>query len=189
MEDRVAPVVPQWRGVLGHIHVAPYASQPMQALENCTVVAGLGIPEDRYATRKGTYSERHHIDRQITLIESETLDALSRDHQVTVAPNEHRRNLTTIGVPVSHLVGQYFSVGECVLYGGRLNVPCKYLEQLLDRRVFRPLIHRSGLNARVIIGGVIAVGDAIEPCDATHIDPTLRTENETHALEVPPEVF
>ncbi len=178
-----------WRGVLEHIHIADAASLPMRSLTTATLVAGKGIPDDRYATQSGTYSDRHHIDRQITLIEGETLDALARDHGVNLAPLEHRRNLTTRGVPLSHLVGRYFVIGTCVLYGGRLNVPCKYLERLVDRAVFRPLIHRSGLNARVVLGGTIAVGDRIERCHPDQIDNDLRMRNERVGLVVPPEVF
>jgi MOSC domain-containing protein YiiM len=180
---------PTFRGVLEWVHVAAGASEPMRALPEATLVAGLGIPEDRYATRTGTYSERHHIDRQVTLIEVETLEALARDHRVVVEAHEHRRNLTTRGVPVNHLVGRYFRVGECVLYGGRLNVPCKYLEGLLGRPVFRPLIHRSGLNGRVIVGGTIRPGDAIEPVSVDLLSPELVAENDAHGLEPPPEVF
>jgi MOSC domain-containing protein YiiM len=180
---------PTFRGVLEAVHVATGASRPMRALAEASLVAGLGIACDRYATRTGTYSERHHIDRQITLIEIETLEALARDHGVVVELHEHRRNLTTRGVPVNHLVGRYFRVGGCVLYGGRLNVPCKYLEGLLGRPVFRPLIHRSGLNGRVVVGGTIRPGDAIEPVSPDSLDAELVAANEAHGLERPPEVF
>jgi MOSC domain-containing protein YiiM len=189
MEQRIVDIAPSWSGLLEHIHVAPIASAPMQTLAEATLVAGVGISGDRYATHSGTYSDRHHIDRQITLIEAETLDALARDHRVVLAPHEHRRNLTTRGVALSHLVGRYFTIGSCVLYGGRLNVPCKYLEELLERPVFRALIHRSGLNSRVISGGIIHVGDVIGPCDLDRLDPALRADNERNALEAPPEVF
>ncbi len=161
----------------------------MQARSQSEVIAGVGIPGDRYATRTGTYSERHHIDRQITLIETETLEALERDRGIVLTPSDHRRNLTTCGVPLSHLVGRYFTIGTCVFYGGRLNVPCKYLEQLLGLPVFRPLINRSGLNARVIVGGTIAIGDGIEPCAHDLINPHLRIQNDDIGLEAPPEVF
>lgn len=180
---------PLWQGVLEHICIASEASVPMDALSEAELFAGVGISADRYATRTGKYSDRHHVDRQITLFESETLDALARDHNVIVGANEHRRNLTTRGVALSHLVGRYFTVGECTLYGGRLNVPCKYLEQLLARPVFRLLIHRSGLNARVIVGGTIRVGDIVKPVNPDAIDPSVRAENERDALEAPPEVF
>ena len=177
-----------FRGVVESVHVAHAASEPMRDLDEAALLAGVGIDGDRYATESGTYSDRPHIDRQITLIESETLDALARDHDVVLHPDEHRRNLTTRGVPLAHLVGRYFRVGECVLYGGRLNVPCKYLEELLGKRVFRPLIHRSGLNARVIVGGTIRPGDPIDPISPTALDPALVARNEVHGLEPPPEV-
>jgi len=154
-----------WVGELLHVHVAAGASAPMRALIQARLVAGVGIEGDRYATRTGTYSVRHHEDRQVTLIEFETLEALARDHAIELAPHEHRRNLTTRGVPLNHLVGRQFRIGECVLYGGRLNVPCQYLEDLLGKKVFKPLVNRSGLNCRIVTGGVIRPGMTIEPCN------------------------
>lgn len=153
-----------WKGELLHVHIAAGASQPMRALAEARLIADVGIEGDRYATRTGTYSVRHHADRQVTLIEFETLEALVRDHGIELAAHEHRRNLTTRGVPLNHLVGRKFRVGECVLYGGRLNVPCQYLEDLLGKKVFKPLLNRSGLNCRIVTGGIVRPGDVIEPC-------------------------
>lgn len=175
-----------WHGTLLHIHVAAAASQPMRRLESARLVAGIGIEDDRYATRTGTYSAKHHVDRQVTLIEAETLEALARDHQIELSPGEHRRNLTAGGVPVNHLVGRYFRVGECVLYGGRLNVPCRYLEDLVGKKVFKPLLNRSGLNCRIVVGGVIHVEDKIAPCEPGSIDPRLRATNEAIPVEPAP---
>ena len=177
-----------YSGQLTHIHTTGKGRSDMVASESARLVAGIGIPGDRYAERTGTYSERHHIDRQITLIEQETLDALARDTKIELLPQEHRRNLTTVGVPLNHLVGQYFVVGEAVLFGGRLNVPCNYLQDLLGKRVFRPLIHRSGLNARVIVDGTIRVGDAIKPVDVDDLAPDLVAANAAHGVEPAPEV-
>ena len=178
-----------WIGELLHVHVATEASAPMRALTEARLVAGTGIEGDRYATRTGTYSSRHHIDRQVTLIEFETLAALARDHGIELGVHEHRRNLTTRGVPLNHLVGRYFRVGKCVLYGGRLNVPCRYLEDLLGKKVFKPLINRSGLNCRVVVGGTLRPGAQIEPCEPAALDRALRAANEAVALEPPPEVW
>ena len=69
----------------------------------------------------------------------------------------------TRGVPLNHLVGEYFRVGEVLLFGGRLNVPCDYLDQLLERPLFNHLLNRSGLNCRIIEGGTIRRGDIIRP--------------------------
>jgi len=178
-----------WRGELLHIHMAPIASALMRPLPEARLIAGTGVEGDRYATRLGTYSKKHHIDRQVTLIEVETLEALARDHGVDLAPHEHRRNLTTRGVPLNHLVGQYFRLGACVLFGGRLNVPCKYLEDLVGKKVFKPLLNRSGLNCRVVVGGTVRKGDRIEWCDPESLDAALRLANEATPLERPPEAW
>ncbi len=160
----------------------------MEELSEARLVAGIGIEGDRYATGLGTYSKRHHIDRQVTLIEIEVLEAIARDRGIELLPGEHRRNLTTRNVPLGHLVGQYFHVGDCVLYGGRMNVPCLYLENLIAKKVFKPLINRSGLNCRIIIGGVVRNHDRIDWCDAASLDISVRRANEATPLEPPPEV-
>src|SRR5271165_3015407 len=176
-----------WQGELLHIHVALKASAPMDALSEVRLVAGVGLEGDRYATGLGLYSKRPHIDRQVTLIEVEVLEALARDRNIELAPHEHRRNLTTRGVPLSHLVGQYFRIGDCVLYGGRLNVPCLYLENLVAKKVFKALLNRSGLNCRIVVGGIIRTHDRIAWCDPGSLDLSVRLANEATPLERPPE--
>jgi MOSC domain-containing protein YiiM len=176
-----------WQGELLHIHVASTASAAMHELAEATLVGGVGIDGDRYATGLGTYSRRPHIDRQVTLIEVEVLEAIARDRGIALAPHEHRRNLTTRGVPLGHLVGHYFRVGDCVLYGGRMNVPCLYLENLLGKKVFKPLINRSGLNCRIVLGGIVRSHERIEWCDPASLDIAIRRANEATPLEPPPE--
>src|SRR5262245_5714874 len=177
-----------WQGELLHIHVASTASAAMQELAEARLVGGVGIEGDRYATGLGSYSKRPHIDRQVTLIEVEVLEAIARDRGIDLAPHEHRRNLTTQGVPLGHLVGQYFRVGECVLYGGRMNVPGLYLESLLGKKVFKPLINRSGLNCRIVLGGTIRRHERITWCDPASLDSSIRRANEATPLEPAPEV-
>ncbi len=155
-----------FRGEVLHIHVAASASAPMRALAEAACVAGQGIVGDRYHAGSGTYSAKPDV-REITLIEQEVLDALARNDPplqggpIKLLPEEHRRNLTVRGVPLNHLVGRRFAVGEVILCGGRLNFPCKYLEKLLDRPLFLPLYNRSGLNCSIERGGVIRVGDTV----------------------------
>jgi MOSC domain-containing protein YiiM len=152
-----------WAGRLLSIHTTPKASAPMVEQQEARLVAGHGIEGDRYALGTGTYSPKPQPERQVTLIEVETLEALKRDHDLDLLPVEHRRNLTVRGVPLNHLVGQRFRVGEVVLEGVRLNVPCQYLDDLLGRRLFKPLTNRSGLNCIIVEGGVIRPGDELRP--------------------------
>lgn len=159
-----------WRGVLLHVHVAPEGSAAMRALPEARLVAGRGIEGDRYFLGTGTYSPKPEV-REVSLIEQEVLDALERNDPplqggpVLLSPEEHRRNLTVRGVPLNHLVGRRFAVGEAILRGGRLNFPCKYLEKLLNKPVFLPLYNRSGLNCSIERGGVIRPGDQVLPLD------------------------
>jgi MOSC domain-containing protein YiiM len=156
-----------WQGVVLHIHIAPAASYEMEELQEATLVAGRGIVGDRYYAGTGTYSPKPDV-REVTLIEQEALDALQRNDPplqsgpIVLAPGDHRRNLTVRGVPLNHLVGRRFRIGETVLRGGRLNFPCKYLEELLGSPVYLPLYNRSGLNCGIERGGVIRPGDVIE---------------------------
>jgi MOSC domain-containing protein YiiM len=64
-------------------------------------------------------------------------------------------------VPLNHLVGLEFQVGEVRLRGIRLCEPCAHLERLLDKPVVPGLRHRGGLRAQVLTEGVIRVGDAV----------------------------
>lgn len=152
-----------WSGTLLHIHTTPRGGAPMEARAEARLLEGQGIEGDRYLLGTGTYSPKPQRERQVTLIEVETLEALARDHALELAPHEHRRNLTVRGVPLNHLVGRRFRVGEAVLEGIRLNVPCQYLDDLLGRRLFKPLTNRSGLNCIIVQGGVIRPGDALAP--------------------------
>lgn len=151
-----------WQGKLLDIHTAPEARAPMIAQDSAHLHAGVGIEGDRYAKGidRGTYSAQPDV-REVTLIEQETLEALLRDHNIMLSPQEHRRNLTTRDVPLNHLVGRRFLVGDVVLEGGRLNTPCRYIDMITTKTICDLLEHRSGLNCRIITGGVLRVGDPI----------------------------
>jgi MOSC domain-containing protein YiiM len=95
------------------------------------------------------------------LFEYETLVALKRDHNIDLAPEEHRRNVTVFGVPLTHLVGRRFWLGETLLESTRLSIPCRHIEEITGKAIFDPLINRSGLNCKILQGGTVRVGDAV----------------------------
>ena len=154
-------------GKLLFIHIASSASEKMQELSVAELVKDKGIKGDRYYKGTGKYSHIPDV-RDVTLIEKEVLDALEQnqpplqENSIILKPNEHRRNLTSVGVPLNYLVGKKFKVGEVILEGGRLNFPCKYLANLLKKPLFLPLYNRSGLNCKVVKGGKIRINDIIE---------------------------
>jgi MOSC domain-containing protein YiiM len=154
-----------WTGVVRYLHITPRAFLPMRSYPEISLVAGKGIEGDRYmiGQESGFYSHKPEDGRQITLFEIETLEALARDANITMAPEEHRRNVTVQGVPLNHLVGRQFWLGETLLEATRLSTPCRHIEEILGKSVFDPLINRSGLNCRILRGGIVRVGDLLRP--------------------------
>ncbi len=147
------------------IHITPQAGGEMQEVPAVEAVAGQGLKGDRYYRREGTYSGKKDDLRQVTLIEIEALEALERDYHLSLSPRESRRNIATRGVALNHLVGKRFCVGEALLLGVELCEPCGYLEQKTGKPVRLGLIHRGGLRAQILEGGLIRVGDAIQVLD------------------------
>ena len=155
-------------GKLLFIHIAEQASSDMKELKEAILVEGKGIKGDRYFNNTGKYSNIPDT-RDVTIIENEVLIALRENQpplqkdKIILKPNEHRRNLTSQGVPLNYLVGKKIQIGEVILEGGRLNFPCKYLSNLLNKPLLLPLYNRSGLNCKIIRGGRIRVNDEIKP--------------------------
>ena len=158
-----AKVVLAWTGVVRHLHITPRAFLPMRSMPELRLIAGQGIEGDRYmiGREEGFYSGKPEEGRQVTLFEIETLVALKRDANIDLAPEEHRRNVTVEGVPVTHLVGRQFWLGEVLLEATRLSIPCRHIEEVTGKTIFDPLINRSGLNCKILKGGTVRVGDAV----------------------------
>jgi MOSC domain-containing protein YiiM len=154
-----------WQGAVRFLHKTPRAFLPMHSFLELQLIAGRGIEGDRYllGQEAGFYSHKPEEGRQVTLFEMETLEALRRDHGIELLPEEHRRNITVEGVPLNHLVCRRFRLGETILEATRLSTPCRHIEEILDKAVFDPLINRSGLNCRIIVGGTVRVGDTVRP--------------------------
>ena len=154
-------------GKLLFIHIAVSTSEKMQELSVAELIKDKGIKGDRYYEGTGKHSHISDV-RDVTIIEKEVLDALEQnqpplqENSIILKPNEHRRNLTSEGVPLNYLVGKRFKVGEVVLEGARLNFPCKYLANLLKKPLLLPLYNRSGLNCKIIKSGIIRKNDIIE---------------------------
>ena len=164
--ERGRSVVPDrrgWTGSVVSVYVAEDGGAPMRAVEEARAVAERGLEGDRYHDGKGYYSYHEGPIREVSLIEEETVEALGRDHGMEVAPGETRRNVMTRGVPLNHLVGREFRVGEAILEGVELCEPCEHLVAVTGKRGLLPnLIHRGGLHARVVKSGIIRPGDAVE---------------------------
>jgi MOSC domain-containing protein YiiM len=136
---------------------------PQEAPE-ANAVAGRGLEGDRYFAGVGTFDTPAHAnepDRHVTLIEAEAIEAARRDYDVPLGLGEHRRNIVTRGVPLNHLVGREFNVGEVRLRGIKLCEPCAHMEGLSKAGARRALTHRGGLRAEILESGTIRAGDPV----------------------------
>lgn len=150
-------------GVIEHIFIAAKAAGPMQALDCAELVAGRGIPGDRYYEEVGTFSEKLAglPDKELTLIEAEQIDAFNQQQPVALTYAQFRRNLVTRGINLNALEGREFTIGGVRLRGVRLCEPCAHLADLLVPDVVRLLVHKTGLRARILDSGTISVGDIL----------------------------
>ncbi len=161
-----------WQGHVVSLHIAPEASAKMETVTEVHAVPGRGLEGDRYFRGTGFYSPRpSHGGREVTLIEIESVEALDGGvlsatgdtGGIKLAAADTRRNIATSGVPLNHLVDKEFWVGSVLMRGTRLCEPCKHLDELTQPGVMGGLIHRGGLRAQILTGGVIRPGDIVQP--------------------------
>ncbi len=133
------------------IHIGEAHNPELWPVESVRAVAGKGLEGDRYFFEDGAKP-----GRALTLVEEESV----RD--VALEPGATRRQITTRGVRLNDLIGKRFRVGEVECRGVELCEPCSHLEKLTRPGIMRELVHRAGINADILTGGTISVGDSIE---------------------------
>jgi MOSC domain-containing protein YiiM len=149
------------RGTVLSINIAPAGRAPIVSVGEIQAIAGKGLEGDRYFRKTGSFSKTPGSGREVTLIEHEAIEALKREYQIDIDAAQTRRNIVTRGVALNHLIDREFTVGKILLRGTRLCDPCSHLEKLTVKGITRGLIHRGGLRADIVRGGVIRVGDRI----------------------------
>jgi len=140
-----------FKGKLLAIGISKDRGSDIEVLQRAELAQNSGIVGDRYF-KEGL---EENYEAAITLIEQESLEGVLRDHGISISHNDSRRNLLTEGVPLNHLVGKQFQVGEAVLEGFELCEPCGTLERRTQKGVLKALLHRGGLRARIVKSGTI----------------------------------
>lgn len=143
-------------GTVAAILVAAEAEAPLSRVDEVDALAGRGLAGDRYAAGRGTFSGPGR-GYELTLVEGEVLDEIGLDW------DQARRNVVTHGISLNGLVGRRFRIGPVECVGRRLAEPCAHLEKLAGPGLLRPLVHRGGLRADILEGGVIRIGDLLDP--------------------------
>jgi MOSC domain len=141
-------------GTVAALLIAAAAEAPLVPVDEVAAIAGRGLEGDRYGAGQGTFSGRGR-GYELTLVEAEALD------EIELPWAEARRNIVTRGISLNALVGRRFRVGSVECVGRRLAEPCSHLEKLARPGLLRPLVHRGGLRADIVSGGLIRVDDEV----------------------------
>ncbi|MGH2747323.1 MAG: MOSC domain-containing protein [Actinomycetota bacterium] len=150
-------------GEVAAIYIGPEPESPMKQVESVTAVAGRGLEGDRYFQDDDVPPAELDPTVEVTLIETEGIDAARAESGIDILPEDSRRNVHTRGIRLDQLLGKRFLVGEVELEGLEPNPPCAHLQRLANKKLLQPMIERGGIRARVVSGGTINEGDAIRP--------------------------
>jgi MOSC domain-containing protein YiiM len=132
------------------IHLGAPGEPELWTVEEVTAVAGKWLEGDRHFHAEGARS-----GQAVTLVAAEVVE------DVGLKPGETRRQITVRDVDVNALVGKRFRVGEVECFGVELCEPCRHLEEMTRPGIIKDLAHRAGINADIVVGGVIRVGDPV----------------------------
>ena len=145
-------------GSVAGLLLAADAEAALTRVDTATALAGRGLAGDRYACGAGTFSGPG-TGYELTLVDADVLE------EVGLSWEDARRNVVTRGIGLNALAGHRFGIGDVECVGRRLAEPCAHLERLTRPGLLRPLVHRGGLRADILVGGTIRVGDEIVPLD------------------------
>jgi MOSC domain-containing protein YiiM len=119
-------------------------------VESVQAVAGKGLEGDRHFHAAGAAP-----GQALTVVAAEVVE------EVGLRTGDTRRQVTVRHVDVNGLVGKRFRVGEVECFGVELCEPCRHLEEMTRPGIIKELAHRAGINADILVGGVIRVGDPV----------------------------
>jgi MOSC domain-containing protein YiiM len=142
------------------IYITAEHGEPPEPVGSVRALAGRGLEGNRYFFDGDAPS-----GTALTLIAAEAVEAMEREHGISIEPRESRRNVVTRGIDVNELVGKLFRVGAVECRGVELCEPCTDLQAMTQPGIIKGLAHRGGLNADILSDGEISVGDAVVAVD------------------------
>lgn len=137
----------EWIGIRGE------RRGQMESVASIEVDVDAGLSGDHYSRNGG--------DRQVTLIQSEHIEAMEKMLTLEVDPGVLRRNIVISGINLLAFTDRKFSLGEVVLeMTGRCH-PCSRIEENIGPGAYNAMRGHGGITAKVIRGGSLQVGDEV----------------------------
>jgi len=143
-------------GRLDWIGLRPERKIDMLLVDHVEAIAEMGLAGDRRC--KGSAGSA----RQVTLINREHIDVVAKLLGLdSIDPGVLRRNLVVSGINLIALRHQRFRIGDAEFEATAQCHPCVRMEQALGKGAVGAMLGHGGICAKIIKGGVIAVGDEV----------------------------
>lgn len=135
------------------IHVVRKRNAAVEPRSHITVRSNFGIVGDYR-------SEKFQIG-QITLIESEAIDAVSRKLGYDIPAGSSRRQVMVKGIELNKFIGQNLRMGKILVRVEGKCKPCKNMETKIGPGARDAMNDKGGIRCRIIEGGELHVEDKI----------------------------
>ncbi len=135
------------------IHVVRKQNTAAEPCKNVAVRSNFGIV--------GDYRSGKFQIGQITLIETEIIDAMSRKLGYDIAAGASRRQVMVKDIKLNELVGQNLRLGQILVRVESKCKPCNNMEKKIGPGAKNAMNDKGGIRCRIIEGGELHVGDKI----------------------------
>ncbi len=135
------------------IYIVRKRSAAAESCDHVTVRSNFGIVGDYR-------SDKFQIG-QITLIEIEAIDAMSRKLGYDIPASASRRQITVKGIELNELIGRNLRMGQILVRVEDKCNPCKNMETKIGPGAKDAMNDKGGIRCRIIEGGELHVDDKI----------------------------
>ncbi len=135
------------------IHVVKKRNAAAEPCNHVTVLSNFGIVGDYR-------SEKFQIG-QITLVEAEIIDSMSRELGYDIPAGSSRRQIMVKGIALNELIGRNLRMGQILIRVEDKCNPCKNMEKKIGPGARNAMNDRGGIRCRIIEGGDLHVSDKI----------------------------
>jgi len=135
------------------IHIVRERGSAAELCNHVTVRSNFGIVGDYR-------SDKFQIG-QITLIEAEIIDAMSRKLGYDIPDGASRRQIIVKDITLNELIGQNLRMGQILVRVEDKCNPCKNMETKIGPGARDAMNDKGGIRCRIIEGGDLHVGNKI----------------------------